>query len=250
MAIIKIGKLNKNFTKISNHVITDSSLSSDAFRIFVYLSSLADIDHWKVNNKDFMRKTGLSETRLAKSWKQLIAKGYIERELNRDSGIFRGYNYTINNNIHIDKPSRKSPSIPMPTQKKALSNPPQPRAANKPTSSKEVEIFMNNDQTCIAKIAKNDRAELSQKFYNYYQGIGWVINGNPIHHWESVCITWAINEKKREKSNHNATLKTTTEKRAEVCHDYSHVEPIVPPEKTRLAQPISASVFLPEGEDW
>jgi len=65
MSIVRLGRLKKNFTKISNLVITDNSLSSDSFRVFVYLSSLADMDDWNVNNRDFMNKTGLSETRLA-----------------------------------------------------------------------------------------------------------------------------------------------------------------------------------------
>ncbi|MBE8233561.1 MAG: hypothetical protein HAW67_07465 [Endozoicomonadaceae bacterium] len=231
-------------------MITDRSLSSDAFRVFVYLSSLADMDNWKVNNKDFIHKTGLSETRLAKSWKQLIAKGYVERELNRDTGVFRGYNYTINNGIIIDKRPSESLTKPIPTQKKLLSAPLQPKSASKPPSIKEIKLFMNNDQTCIAKIAEDDRDELSQKFYNYYQGVGWVINGNPIHCWQSVCVTWAINEKKRGKTGNNSKLKTIAEKRAEACHHYSHIEAIVPPAETLLDQPVSASVFLPEGEDW
>ncbi|MBE8233000.1 MAG: hypothetical protein HAW67_04635 [Endozoicomonadaceae bacterium] len=261
MSIVRLGRLKKNFTKISNLVVTDNSLSSDSFRVFVYLSSLADMDDWNVNNRDFMNKTGLSETRLAKSWKQLIEVGYVERERNRNAGVFRGYNYILHSYIRTDKPlndssttvatkNKSQESTLTSIQEKALSAPTQPRSATKPTSMKEVEAFMNNDQTCVGKIAENDRAELSQKFYNYYEGIGWVINGNPIHSWESVCVTWAINEEKRVKTNNNGDFKTATEKRAEACHNYSHVEPIIPPEASILDKPISASVFLPEGEDW
>jgi len=260
MAIVRVGKLDKNFTKISNLVVTDNSLSSDSFRVFVYLSSLADMDNWNVNNKDFMKKTGLSETRLAKSWKQLIEQGYVERELNRDAGIFRGYNYTVNSSIRTGKPSNASSAIlvtkgqsqeaiPSSMQENALSVPTQSKLAIKPTSTKEVEAFMNNDQTCVEKIAEGHRAELSQKFYNYYEGIGWVINGNPIYSWESVCVTWAINEKKRGKTN-NSNIRNATEKREEACHNYSHVEPIIPPQESILDNPVSASAFLPEGEDW
>ena len=261
MSIVKLGRLNRNFTKISNRVITDHSLSSDSFRVFVYLSSLADMNDWKVNNRDFMNKTGLSETRLAKSWKQLIEKGYIERERHRNAGVFRGYNYIIHSYIRTNKlindssatvvtKQKSQESTPTSIQKKPLSVSTQSRSVTKPTSMKEVEVFMNNDKTCVEKIAENDRAELSQKFYNYYQAIGWVINGNPIHSWESVCVTWAINEEKRGKTNNNGKFKTVTEKQAEACHNYSHVEPIIPPKESILDKPVSASVFLPEGEDW
>lgn len=245
MAIIKVGKLTKNFTKISNHVITDSSLSSDAFRVFAYLSSLADMNNWKVNNKDFINKTGLSEARLAKSWKQLIAKGYVERALNREDGIFRGYNYTINNATSIDKLASKSPAIPVPKQQKASPPSASLNSTSQPVSMEAVEVFMNHDKTCVAHIAKADRAELSQKFYNYYQAIGWVINGNPIHCWQSVCVTWAINEKKRGIAKRNGTQQCKTK-----AENYSHVEAIIAPKETLLHQPVSASVFLPEGEDW
>ncbi len=212
MSIVRIGRLKKNFTKISNLVVTDNSLSSDSFRVFVYLSSLADMGNWNVNNRDFMNKTGLSETRLAKSWKQLIKKGYVERKLNRDAGIFRGYNYTVNSYISTNKRSSDLPTT-MTTKEKLQDSTAIPekvisvlaklKPATKPTSTQEVEVFMNKDTTCVEKIAESDRAELSRKFYNYYEGIGWVINGNPIHSWESVCVTWAINEEKRVKTNNN-----------------------------------------------
>ena len=79
--------------------ILDFSLSADSLKVLLYLYTRPP--NWKIWNKKVMTDVKISNQKLAKVWKELLAKGLIERERERyKNGAIKGggYIYKINCN--------------------------------------------------------------------------------------------------------------------------------------------------------
>ena len=50
--------------------------------------------------------------------------------------------------------------------------------------------------------------EIAEKFYWYYDAVGWMINGRPITNWRSKLMEWKNNESKYN-NNANANSNST-----------------------------------------
>lgn len=86
---------NAKFTKISNALIIDQSLSSGAKVLYCYLRSKPN--NWKVVNADIIKTLKFSQETVAKYFKELIASGWIsrKREINEKNQYSGGYEYII-----------------------------------------------------------------------------------------------------------------------------------------------------------
>tara|TARA_Y100001951_G_scaffold95259_1_gene92524 strand:- start:151 stop:669 length:519 start_codon:yes stop_codon:yes gene_type:complete len=69
---------------------------------------------------------------------------------------------------------------------------------NKDKSKHIINSFENtgpkNEQVVIAYFKKENRSSLeAKKFYNFYESIGWKLNGkNPITNWQACAQNWMI----------------------------------------------------------
>lgn len=84
--------LKDNFSQIPNKSITDSRISSGAFRVLTYMFSKPS--NWEFNNSDvqYNMKIKRRET-MSKYWKELIDSGWVSREAKSNN---RGFIYTLN----------------------------------------------------------------------------------------------------------------------------------------------------------
>lgn len=92
-----INRIKRNFSQLPNAVIEDENLSSKAKALFWYLASRPD--DWNFINKNIQKALGIKDKdTIAKYLKELIDKGWIEREKARDEKgqILGNYEYIIN----------------------------------------------------------------------------------------------------------------------------------------------------------
>jgi hypothetical protein len=95
MAVTK-NRLIKHFSVIPNSIISDITITATAFRVYCYLVSKHD--GWKVLNADIQKQLDIGRDALIKSFRILIAAGWITRQQQRDEkGHLLGYlDYQLN----------------------------------------------------------------------------------------------------------------------------------------------------------
>jgi hypothetical protein len=72
--------IKDNFTQIGNEIITDTTISNGALRVYLYL--LSKPTGWNVFNKDVQSQLGIKQSQtLSRYWKELIDAGYIKRKM-------------------------------------------------------------------------------------------------------------------------------------------------------------------------
>lgn len=192
----------KNYTIVSNFIITSKNLTVEESFLLIYLLSLPDT--WKLYKtnieKEFKQKK-ISKSRFNKSWKGLQNKGYIESSRVKDEeGKFTSWKYRV-----IEDPK----SEPVKTDMSENQNIGKPITQNKVDilNTKEIntniEITKENINTSILgelsefnkNIIINNRNYIKKKFPKYPQLLNLtkpeeIINiksGIPITIWNNVC---------------------------------------------------------------
>lgn len=92
--------IENNYCKIPNEIITDNTISSGAFRLYVYL--LSKPSDYPIINKEIKTQLNIKQSQtLANYFKELINSGWIKREkiLNSKNQFDSGYRYIINRSI-------------------------------------------------------------------------------------------------------------------------------------------------------
>lgn len=111
-----INKLIDNYTQIPNELITDTSLSHGAVRVFLFLASKPS--GWDFYSKNIKKNLNISNDHtIAKYLKELRENGWLLRSRNNKT---KGYDYTL-----MDKPVKphieeESTETEKDTQKKEL----------------------------------------------------------------------------------------------------------------------------------
>lgn len=90
-------KKDNPFTQILNSIITDTRISSNAFRLLSYLISKPN--DWIINLTEAYATLGLGRDAGARAFKDLEAVGYLTRtQVRGEKGII-GYNYILNETV-------------------------------------------------------------------------------------------------------------------------------------------------------
>lgn len=91
MSILK-NSIKGNFTIIQNEIF-NYDISHHSFKLYIYL--LSRPDNWQIYNKQIAEKLKISESKITKSWKELIDKKLITREKrkNEQNKYLGGYDY-------------------------------------------------------------------------------------------------------------------------------------------------------------
>lgn len=131
MAITK-NKLVRNFSICPNEIIIDTSVSSNALRVYLYL--LSKPDGWEVYNSDVCKAIQISEDTLTKCWKILLDTGWITREhnINKAGQFVGGYVYVLHES-------------PISTSKNITQNEPNNTESGKNPKSEKPRILLNTD---------------------------------------------------------------------------------------------------------
>lgn len=103
MSIIR-NKLKSDFSQIPNNLFLDNRLSNGAKIVMCYL--LSKPDGWVINNADVKKNLDIKRNEtIASYWKELINTGWIFRQkIKNDTGKFENFQYTLHNDLEIDKP--------------------------------------------------------------------------------------------------------------------------------------------------
>lgn len=98
-----IENVNSNFTQIPNPVIDDNELSDRAKVVYVKMRRCGP--NWTFSVRGLAKILGKSNGTVARGLKELIEKGYIERDQMRDPcNRFGRMNYNLLNNPHAEMP--------------------------------------------------------------------------------------------------------------------------------------------------
>ena len=91
--MIKIkNRIKKNYSQIPNDLIVDTTISSGALRVILYLYSKPD--DWTIYNRDICRQLKISEKTLTNYWKILLSSKWLRRyKLQDKEGKFIGGGY-------------------------------------------------------------------------------------------------------------------------------------------------------------
>ncbi len=92
-----INSIRKCFTQIPNAIITDTSISAGAHRVFSYMSTRPD--DWQFNNRDIQNKLDIKRAEtIANYWKELLDSGWITRQakLNPNGKPSGYFDYVLN----------------------------------------------------------------------------------------------------------------------------------------------------------
>lgn len=90
-------KKENPFTQILNIIITDSRISSNAFRLISYLISKPN--DWVINLTEAYKSINIGRDAGARAFKELQSVGYLDRtQVRGKNGYLLGYNYILNEN--------------------------------------------------------------------------------------------------------------------------------------------------------
>ena len=92
-----INSIRKCFTQIPNAIVTDTSISAGAHRVFSYMSTRPD--DWQFNNRDIQNKLDIKRAEtIANYWKELLDSGWITRQakLNPNGKPSGYFDYVLN----------------------------------------------------------------------------------------------------------------------------------------------------------
>ena len=98
-----IENVNSNFTQIPNQIIDDNELSDRAKVVYVKMRRCGP--NWTFSVRGLAKILGKSSGTVARSLKELIERGYVERDQTRDPcNKFGRMNYNLLNNPHAEIP--------------------------------------------------------------------------------------------------------------------------------------------------
>lgn len=112
MSVIRIKKTD-NFTTMSNHHLRNEELSYKAVGLLSYLLHLPN--DWEINSVDLRNRHADGKDSIASGMKELIANGYVTREMKRIKGKIDGYDYTVYEIPYAGNPSTGKPSADKPS---------------------------------------------------------------------------------------------------------------------------------------
>ena len=109
MSVIRVDKNKENPYLIMNKTgLNDKNLSLKAKGLLCYFLSLPD--NWKIYESELVSHHKDGKDSIRSAIKELLDKGYIERESKRtDKGNFKGYDYTVYEISRIGKPEAENP---------------------------------------------------------------------------------------------------------------------------------------------
>ena len=103
-----------NYTKVSNHVLEDATLSLKAKGLFAYLVKLPE--GWKIRIVELAKHHKDSRDSVRTAMLELLKAGYLERlGRSRDKGQLKDYEYRINTDF---QPRTEKPTLGNPVQVK------------------------------------------------------------------------------------------------------------------------------------
>ena len=94
-----------NFTQISNEIIKNNKITSNAFRLFCRMK--ANSDNWHINLTFFAKEFEWHPSTLADAVKNLIKNGYLKKE-KKSTGKKFFYEYTLDENGKLLSKQEKS----------------------------------------------------------------------------------------------------------------------------------------------
>jgi len=69
---------------------------------------------------------------------------------------------------------------------------------------KETTRFTKPTQDQIREYMLEQRMnDESERFYNYYEAVGWKVGRNPMKNWKAAVITWKKNQQPVQTINNN-----------------------------------------------
>lgn len=121
---IRRGPRNAHYTQLPNRVLEDTEISAEARWLVAYL--LSKPDHWILRRTNIEKMVPCGRDKAYKLIKELVKRGYVQREINRDGGKFNAVQYVIydepvsppetcdKNAPHTDLPDTANPDTASP----------------------------------------------------------------------------------------------------------------------------------------
>lgn len=86
-------RFESNFAQVPKHCLKDKNVSLKAKGLYAYLFSLPE--DWKVYKSEIVTNVSDGKDSLNSAFKELEKFGYLESELIREGGLFKGYKLTL-----------------------------------------------------------------------------------------------------------------------------------------------------------
>lgn len=86
------------YTMVPNEIINDSTLHPMSFKLYCYMLSRPDT--WKFWHNDLCKQLGIERRTLTKYLKDLIERRLINQHPIRENGQFKGFHYTVVQNMY------------------------------------------------------------------------------------------------------------------------------------------------------
>lgn len=183
-------ELKRDFSQIPNELIIDTSISSGALRVILYL--FTKDDNWNVYNGDICKQLDINEKTLTRYWKELLSSKWLKREksIGEDGRFTGGYVYHIgtftispllsdmekcttlyNTRTLSNTRSKESKGATAPKQQKNFI----------PPTIKEINTYVQENSLNVD----------TQKFFRYYTASNWKDNkGKAVKNWKLKLVSW------------------------------------------------------------
>lgn len=181
-------ELKRDFSQIPNELIVDTTISSGALRVILYL--FTKNDNWNVYNADICKNLDINEKTLTKYWKELLSSKWLRREksIGADGKFTGGYIYhigtfTISPNL---SDMEKSTTI---YNTRLITNTKESKGATAPKQQKTFTPPTIEDINTY--VQENSLNVDTQKFFKYYTASNWKDNkGRAVKNWKLKLVSW------------------------------------------------------------
>lgn len=181
-------ELKRDFSQIPNELIVDTTISSGALRVILYL--FTKDDNWNVYNGDICKNLGINEKTLTKYWKELLSSMWLKREksIGVDGKFTGGYIYHIGtfSISPLLSDMEKSTTI---YNTRLITNTKESKGAKAPKQQKNFTPPTIEDINTY--IQENSLNVDTQKFFKYYTASNWKDNkGKAVKNWKLKLVSW------------------------------------------------------------
>lgn len=181
-------ELKRDFSQIPNELIIDTTISSGALRVILYL--FTKDDNWNVYNGDICKNLQINEKTLAKYWKELLSSKWLRREksIGNDGRFTGGYIYHIGTFTISPNLSDMEKVVDI-YNTRLITNTKESKGATAPKQQKN--FIPPNIEDIDIYVQENSLNVDTQKFFKYYTASNWKDNkGKAIKNWKLKLVSW------------------------------------------------------------
>lgn len=207
----KVNNKTKGYNMISREVVFDTNISDRARFLYVYMACKPT--EWEFYQDKVAQELGYKKDTLRKYLDELIIRGWITEEEQRNAGQFSCLAYTIeivrcDGNLPIREKtvSEKNRNGKNHNQRNIYNISSEYNSSDK----RDIEEKKVKDKSFPKKkfvkptieevdayIKEKDYHFDAEQFWNHYESVGWMIGKNHMKDWHCACATWE-GRRKRE----------------------------------------------------